>query len=75
VELANKSDHGKFSLHGNGIFDALENYLKATDVETSAPRSSEVIWRDMKNIILSNPSFAPLEGEERFQKLKKRIDH
>ncbi len=73
VELVRKSYGSEFTLHGNRIFDALEGYLENLDIETVSPRSKEVIWKDIKNAILSNPAFAPLEEIERFKKLKKRM--
>lgn len=74
VTLVKQSGHGMFSLHGNEIFDSLDQYFADVDIETSAPRNSEVIWRDMKNAILNNPAFAALEAEPRFQQLKKRLE-
>jgi len=73
VDLVNHNYGKEFTLHGNATFDLLDKYLTAVDVETTAPRSSEVIWRDIKNAITSNPAFAPLEGMERFIKIKRRM--
>lgn len=74
LSIAVQMDKKGFVLKGNEYFDALEDYLADIDIETSAPRSSEVIWKDIKNIIISNPALAALEGEERFQKIKKKIE-
>lgn len=63
-----------FFLKGNEYFDALEGYFAAIDIETAAPRSADVIWKDIKSIVLTNPAFAPLESEERYQKIKKRLE-
>ena len=73
VDLVNHNYGKEFTLHGNEIFDLLDKYMSAVDVESIAPRSTEVIWRDIKNAISSNPAFAPLEGKERFIKLKRRM--
>jgi Predicted transcriptional regulators len=73
VDLVNQSYGKEFTLHGSNLFDALDKYLATVDIETVAPRSTEVIWRDIKNAIANNPSFAPLEDIERFKKLKKRL--
>lgn len=67
ADLAKRNAGKDFEIHGNHIFDKLETYLKTIDAETIAPRSSEVIWRDIKNILSENPAFKPLEEEPRFQ--------
>jgi hypothetical protein len=74
VRIVNKAAKSEFILHGNKIFDALEGYYASIDAETDAPRNSKVIWKDIKNALLNNPSFAALEAEERFQQLKKRLE-
>lgn len=74
VNLVVKSNRGEFILHGNQLLDELEEYMTLIDAEITAPRSSEVIWRDIKNIMLQNPVFAALEEEPRFQQLKKRLE-
>lgn len=73
VELVCRSDKGNFTLHGSRIFDALDNYLKDVIRETEMPRSSKMIWEDMKNM-LNNPVFAALNQEIRFQHMKKRLE-
>lgn len=73
VNAIKKTGH-EFSLHGNRIFDALESYLSTIKVGDALPRSSEVIWQDLKNALLNNPVFADLEEEERFLKLKKKME-
>lgn len=74
VDLINKSEKEVFKLHGSRIFDALEDYYSSIDIETTTPRSSKLIWADLINAILQNPSFAALENEERFKKLKAKIE-
>ncbi len=73
VNVIKKTGH-EFSLHGNKIFDALESYLSTIKVGDALPRSSAVIWQDLKNALLNNPVFAGLEEEERFQKLKRKME-
>ncbi|SHO51998.1 helix-turn-helix domain-containing protein [Anaerocolumna xylanovorans] len=73
VDLAKRNARKDFTLHGSRIFDSLDEYLKTIDVETLAPRSPEVIWRDIKNIVSDNPAFRPLEKEARFQKIKRSL--
>lgn len=73
VELAIKSGRANFTLHGSRIFDALDHYLKNVIQETEMPRSSKVIWEDMKGM-LGNPAFAALEQEPKFKQLKKRLE-
>ena len=71
VELLAKSNQGNFKLHGNRIFDALDGYISNVLEETDMPRNAKLVWADLKNIVLNNPSFATLENEERFIRLKK----
>lgn len=73
AELARRSGKELFRLHGSTIFDALEQYLSLVDIETAAPRNSEVIWRDIRNALLNNPAFQGLEAEPRFENLKKKL--
>lgn len=61
-------------LKGNDFFDALEGYLTSIDAETLAPRSVKFIHNDLYNIVAANPAFATLETEERFQRIKKRLE-
>ncbi len=63
-----------FFLKGNEYFDALEGYFASIDIENDAPRNSEVIWKDIKNLVTANPVFAPLETEERYLKIKKKLE-
>ncbi len=74
VDLLNRSNKGSFTLHGNKIFDALEGYLKEAVADADMPRSSKVIWTDLKNALLHNPAFALLEEDERFVHLKRRLE-
>ena len=73
VELLGKSNQGNFKLHGNRIFDALDGYLSNVIEETDMPRNAKLVWDDLKNLLINNPSFATLEEEGRFLQLKKRI--
>jgi transcriptional regulator with XRE-family HTH domain/gamma-glutamylcyclotransferase (GGCT)/AIG2-like uncharacterized protein YtfP len=72
--LVNRSKQRDFLLQGNDYFDELEGYYSSLDIESEAPRSSKVIWNDIKNALLSNPAFAVLEPEERFQQIKRRLE-
>lgn len=73
VDLARRTLGNDFTLHGSSIFDCLDSYLTTIDAQTKAPRSGEVIRRDIKNIISDNPVFSVLEKEERFQKIKRSL--
>ncbi len=74
TDLLLKSNHGAFSLHGNRIFDQLDQYLATVIEETEMPRSAKVVWNDLINIILRNPMFEALEKEERFIRMKKKVE-
>lgn len=71
AKLVNQSFGKDFVLHGSPLFDALDQYLASVDIEKVTPRSTEVIWRDIMNAVLNNPSFASLNDEPRFIKIKK----
>lgn len=73
VDLAKRNAKKDFTLHGSKIFDSLENYLRAIDAETLAPRNSQVIWQDIRKIVAENPAFYALEGEPRYQLIKKSL--
>lgn len=73
-ELIIKLDKETIYLHGNRIFDALEGYFTTVDVETDAPRRMELIRRDMRSSILTNPAFAGFEKEERFRRIKRKLE-
>ncbi len=75
TELLLKSNHGDFSLHGNRIFDMVDQYLASVIEETEMPRSSKAVWADLVNILLHNPVFEALEKEERFIRMRKQIEH
>lgn len=73
MELLNKIGHGKLVLHGNDIFDKLEQYFTDIDIEAAAPRNTEAILQDCKNIISQNPFFDVLKSEERYQHIIKSL--
>ena len=75
TELLLKSNHGAFSLHGNRIFDMVDQYLATVIEDTEMPRSSKLVWNDLINIILHNPIFEALEKEERFIHMRKQVEH
>lgn len=74
VKYATRFMKKKFQLHGNRIFDTLDSFLKEIDMKTDAPRSMEVIVKDIKSAVIANPVFAELQQEERFQRIKKRLE-
>lgn len=73
-DLILKLDKETLYLHGNRIFDALEGYFTTVDVDTDAPRRMELIRKDMRSSILTNPAFAVLEGDERFIRIRKKLE-
>jgi transcriptional regulator with XRE-family HTH domain len=73
VSIVNKSSKDKFLLNKNRYFDELDSYYASMRVEKTAPRNAKVIWEDLKNALLNNPAFAPLEKEERFRMIKNRL--
>jgi hypothetical protein len=53
----------------------LDGYLKGAEIDGSMPRSSEVVWNDLKKVVLSNPVFADLEAEQQYQQIKKKLEN
>ena len=74
TELILKLDKETLYLHGNHIFDALKGYFTEVDVETDAPRRMELIRKDIRSSILTNPAFASLKDEEGFQRIKRKLE-
>jgi len=54
-------------LKGSEIFDQLEGWFEKMDIARHAPRNSELIKRDLKEVIMKNPLFQPLHENRRFQ--------
>lgn len=63
----------EFALHGNRIFDVVDCYLKAMEIDTETPRGQQAIWTDIKLRVLNDPAYQDLESEERFRKLKQKL--
>jgi len=74
ADLIIRSNKGNFTFHSNRIFDALDGYLNGAEIDGSMPRSSEVIWNDLKKVVFSNPVFAELEAEPQYQQMKRRLE-
>lgn len=74
LQLMVRIGKGKLLLKGNAIFDVLERYFADLDIEAAAPRNSETIWHDLKNLIRNNPSFAGLKEESRYKHILSKLD-
>lgn len=75
VELLSHKDVFPLKLKGNEFFDQLEPLFQSFNLGTAVPRSNKLIWKDLKDTVLSNPAFQGLAGEERFEKLARRLTH
>ena len=73
LQLVRKNENTTFTLHGNRIFDTLDAYFTTVDIETTAPRGVEFVWKDIRVNVLKDPAYAALEGEERFQRIKRHL--
>ncbi|WAA12877.1 helix-turn-helix domain-containing protein [Fervidibacillus halotolerans] len=62
-----------FQLKGNSLFDQLEDFFDELDLGKDAPRNSEVILQDLKKSVIDHPTFAPLHGEERYQRIVQKL--
>lgn len=56
-----------FSLHGDSFFDAIDGWLADFDLGTGPPRNEKVIKASMLQGVLSNPAFAALAEQPRYQ--------
>lgn len=74
ADLILKLDKKTLYLHGNRFFDALEGYFTSVDVEIDAPRQMELIRRDLRSSVLANPVFESMGKEERFLRIKKKLE-
>lgn len=70
-----RKDLFPLKLHGNAFFDRLDTYFASLNLGTSAPRSDKLIIRDLKGSVEGNPVFQSLAGEERFQRVLRRLGH
>lgn len=73
--LSLSQSKGKMILERNQIFDALEQYLKDIDLDTVAPRTTDTIWRDLKNIIVDNPAFTSLKDDKRYKGILTKLEN
>ncbi len=74
IELMDHMGKGKIILKGNDIFDVLEEYFADIKMEPVAPRNSEAIWHDLKNLLVNNPALECLKEEERYRHIVKRLE-
>lgn len=74
TDLILRLDNETIYLHGNRFFDALEGYFTSVDVETDAPRQMELIRKDLRNSVLANPDFEGLQKDDRFIKIKRKLE-
>lgn len=73
VKIVRNPNFFPIKLRKNVLFDSIDGIFEKLELGDEAPRSDEVIKKDIKEIIINNPIFKPLEGEERFKDLVKRL--
>jgi transcriptional regulator with XRE-family HTH domain len=61
-------------LKGGDLFDRLEAYYNTKNLGTGAPRSEKLIKKDLREIVLHNPTFAALHENARFRRLAGRLE-
>ncbi len=74
VNLVKHIDKKHFYLKGNDYFDEIEDYFASSGIDANTPRSVELIWKDLKDIVSLNPAFQGLAQEERFQKIIRTLE-
>ena len=67
------SDIYPLSLHGDGFFDLLNEWLEQIDLGTALPRDEKTIRQSMADGVINNPAFSTLADERRFQKIVERL--
>ncbi len=61
-------------LKGNEIFDQLDSWFDTLDIARHSPRSSKIIKRDLKNVIINNPLFTSFSQDQRFQHILWKLE-
>ncbi len=74
VELCCSPGLFPLKLKGNEFFDHLDDYMSSLDITTEPPRNEKVIKQSMKDAIVNNPFFEPLQSDERFLALVERLN-
>jgi transcriptional regulator with XRE-family HTH domain len=63
-----------YSLHGDDYFDSIGNWFEDFDLGISAPRSEGVIRDSMVQAVMSNPVFANLSNNPKYQVMIKKLE-
>ncbi len=74
AKLVSKPGLFPLTLHGTEFFDCLDSLFDRIELGVQAPRSSDLIKRDLKKAVLENPVFLPLHMDERFSQLKNTLE-
>ena len=74
AKLVSKPDFFPLKLHTNEFFDNLDSLFDRIDLGVQAPRSSDLIKRDLKKAVIENPIFASLHSDERFTQIIKTLE-
>ncbi len=59
-------------LHGDGYFDRVDRWIEELGTGPGAPRSRQAVLEDVRKTF-DGPEFAVLEGDQKFERLKKRL--
>lgn len=60
-------------LHGDSYFSMLDEWLEQSSFSKEAPRSRELVLKDVRQSF-ANPAFACLKGNNKFERLKRRVE-
>lgn len=69
VEICTRKDLFPLKLHGDEAFDSLNDYFISLDLELDPPRNDAVIKNSLKEAVISNPAFLPLQENKIFLSL------
>jgi transcriptional regulator with XRE-family HTH domain len=75
AELVTDETIYPLKLRGSSFFDLVEPYFDMLNPGNAPPRSEKLIKKDMKDVVLNNPAFFSLVGEERYRRLVSRLEH
>lgn len=67
------SDIYPLSLHGDGFFDLLDDWLIKLDLGNNLPRDERTIQKSMADVFINNPAFAVLAEKQRFQNIAAKL--
>ncbi|SHI58358.1 DNA-binding transcriptional regulator, XRE-family HTH domain [Clostridium cavendishii DSM 21758] len=73
VRTISNTEFFPIKLKTNEVFDCIEGLFEKLDLGNQSPRNEKIIKEEIKKAVIDNPVFKPLEKEEKFNDLIKRL--